>query len=326
MIELRILSRAGVSLTGLLVAGFITIAGHASPAAGAEQRCTELGANCSCSEPLNTNLFTTFNSSFVNPADSTTKQCVGESLVYGGASYWSGGGNLRIDAESGMPSGNTVNWVWTSTQTSGTTKIDAAPPASATRRMCSRLYAKFSNDYQGTGEGSCQNNKIMWAPQYQSSLPNSENYVTQGGGAPSWGISHAGFSTSDGVVTGSGSILNHHDCMTSWCRFEMCMGGNVLAGTNLYVDGSVVVLNDGRTQTFPRTFIGNANGAPANRNQPYLAYRQGTCAGTRSVSHVISAEWTTDAGQHIGKAYEVEGGGGTTPPPPVAPPAPTLLP
>ena len=48
-----------------------------------EQRCTELGASCLCSEPLNTTTFAG-GPDFWNPADSTTKQCSVESASPGG--------------------------------------------------------------------------------------------------------------------------------------------------------------------------------------------------------------------------------------------------
>ena len=42
---------------------------------GMEQRCGELGDSCICSEPMNTNMFSAFGSSWQNPADSTAKEC-----------------------------------------------------------------------------------------------------------------------------------------------------------------------------------------------------------------------------------------------------------
>src|SRR5436309_3040298 len=104
-------ARVGSQLTGLLAAAIV--AGHAAAVGAAEQRCTELGANCSCSEPLNTNSFV-LNNIFYNPQDSVTKGCSGE--IWFGNSPGSG---LSIDPESGMPSGNSVSWVWTQTGNDG---------------------------------------------------------------------------------------------------------------------------------------------------------------------------------------------------------------
>lgn len=48
-----------------------------TPALAAEQRCTELAANCVCSEPLNTSNLVQVGY-WYNPADSTSKECVEE--------------------------------------------------------------------------------------------------------------------------------------------------------------------------------------------------------------------------------------------------------
>src|SRR3989344_4461946 len=53
------------------------------PTSGMEQKCGELGGNCVCSEPLNTNILTPVGSSWYNPADSTVNQCTTEGLSGG---------------------------------------------------------------------------------------------------------------------------------------------------------------------------------------------------------------------------------------------------
>ena len=59
---------------GLLLAAGMAFA---SPALAAEQRCTELGANCVCSEPLNTTVLPVFGP-FLNPGDSSDNECTVE--------------------------------------------------------------------------------------------------------------------------------------------------------------------------------------------------------------------------------------------------------
>ena len=67
------------SITAFGVLFIIGTAGLLStPALAAEQRCNELGANCVCSEPLNTNNLGYAGGGVYNPADSTTKQCTVE--------------------------------------------------------------------------------------------------------------------------------------------------------------------------------------------------------------------------------------------------------
>jgi len=66
--------RVQYSLIGLLLGAGMAFA---SPALAAEQRCTELGANCVCSEPLNTNVLGG-GPVFINPGDTTSQECTVE--------------------------------------------------------------------------------------------------------------------------------------------------------------------------------------------------------------------------------------------------------
>jgi hypothetical protein len=63
-----------------------------------------------------------------------------------------------------------------------------------------------------------------------------------------------------------------------------------------------------------------------NRIGPEM-FRNGTCAGYFGASHYMVAGWSTNAGQRIGPAYEVEGTGATPPPAPTpTPPPPAPIP
>jgi hypothetical protein len=311
--------RARSKVIGLLAAGSSVI-GYGISAEPAEQRCLDLGTNCECSEPLDTASYS--GSRPYDAPDSSTKECWPS---HGGANLW--WDNPIGVSETSMPPGNQVNYVLRQTDLYDVMETDM--PLSTTQRWCSRIYQKFSSDYEGTGEhgGACTNNKSIWSPQY----PNTQGYLTQGGGIQKFHISLSGFSGTSTSIGATGDELWHHDCVTQWCRFEVCISGNVRAGTNLYAEGEVVALNDGRRSVFQRRFIGNAaGGGVVAQPQPFDGYRAGTCNGTREISHVMVAEWPTDAGQKIGPSYEVEGGstagggGGSTGT--VAPPAPVLLP
>ena len=64
------------SLTALLIGIAVLLS---VPAFAAEQRCSELGANCVCSEPMNTNVVVNVGA-WANPGDSTTKECTIEAF------------------------------------------------------------------------------------------------------------------------------------------------------------------------------------------------------------------------------------------------------
>lgn len=55
--------------------GLLFLIGLVAPALAAEQRCTELGVNCLCSEPMNTTSVIWDGQNFYDFGDSTTKQC-----------------------------------------------------------------------------------------------------------------------------------------------------------------------------------------------------------------------------------------------------------
>src|SRR6267143_6892286 len=80
----------------------------ATNAQAEEQRCIGLGANCICSEPLNTTTFAG-GLGFWNPADSTTKECSVEAAVIGGAVVRNGPvfGTNDATAMAALPPGHT---------------------------------------------------------------------------------------------------------------------------------------------------------------------------------------------------------------------------
>jgi hypothetical protein len=67
MMGRRIQMRQLTQIIALIVMGVFWGASNEASAAN-EQRCTELGANCVCSEPLNTNTWTQPTASYFNPA------------------------------------------------------------------------------------------------------------------------------------------------------------------------------------------------------------------------------------------------------------------
>src|SRR5882724_11894631 len=73
------------SIVAVLVILIATISGFPSQsyAASPEQRCTALGANCTCSEPLQMTALNPVVNSWWDPNDSTVKQCNGEGLGIG---------------------------------------------------------------------------------------------------------------------------------------------------------------------------------------------------------------------------------------------------
>jgi len=318
----------GASIRIEALAAALAFASVSLPAVAAEQRCNELGANCVCSEPLNTSSYAASGSNGWNPADSTTKECNGGRPLWV-QSDWS------ASSASGLGLPSAVQYVAKrgpetgsdSTQLTG----NAAQTTSATRRTCVRFYTRYSADYQAKNLPICQANKFSefgfggsnalfhwdWAESGAERFT-IINWDANGDNAAdaSYNLSRPGPLTIEG-------------CRSQWCYVEMCASGNIKAGTGIYAEGHVRGLTDGKRVDWNKTYIGkacpagNCSGGDLSSVMIVNAYRQNTCAGSRYISHAMQAQWDTDSGQFIGPAYEVEGGGSTTPPPPPPPPPPT---
>lgn len=279
-----------------------------SDASAAEQRCGELGSACTCSEPLNSDQFA-LSGQLADPADSTTKECrgIGDAPEH----------NYPVDASQtdGLPS--SVDYVWRSqvNSTGGGRLNGVEQRSSDARRLCIRYYVRYSSDYQPKDKnvgGTCEANKAT--------------QLDIGGGGGRCTMHNRGATTADpndtfriatknDWTTGNNNLnsqgnLIFSDCKKEWCRYEVCMSGDLAAGRNISIDGYVVGLSSGKKLTWPRTQVGDCRAGGHVRTTWIMnLYRQGTCAGHKWFSHAMQAEWDVDKGQYIGPAVEIEGDG-----------------
>ena len=277
-----------------------------------------LGGACLCSEPLNTQSYTGGGpTGFKNPGDSTSKQC-GNSIgftVFASPIYGT--------APVGMPAAANVQYVMRNDATgdSGGIVEGVAVSGTSIKRLCTRAYFYLSPDYQYKG-GTCQANKaaqLGWADNLGA---NQALHWDMRAGEGDWPLTIIGFGNSYNI-DGNPKTLSTGDCRGQWCRMELCasssQSGSVGTGTGLYAEARVNIITGpkaGTVQNWPKTFIGDAPvqgrvGAPWIMNM----YRQGSCTGYKLVSHAMQAAWTTDSGQWIGPAVEIEGNGNDVTPP-----------
>jgi hypothetical protein len=335
----------------------MTLIFWAGSAMAQEQRCNQLGSVCQCSERLDTNTFSWDNtpnsSEDVNPTDTNSKECRGGKSITVGEQN---GNSSQITylvptAETGMPAGNTVNYVWRWNRGQGyilgatTNTIQ-----SSTKRMCYRQYIRMSPTYDGgdirtdPSSPNCDGGKFA---QFWWTLDHGGYQVQMGSGGcagrncefflgvPDWNAQPA----HNMDFTGS---LKYSDCYGQWCRLEMCVSGDFNGNTgSFFLEGYAVRLSDGKQKTWPRYNMGP--GDPAN-GHPGLTLANGwivngfrgdgndplTCTNGipqdatnrgawRDISYLMHAEWPVDVpGTFIGPAVEVEGGSGAPPPPPSA--------
>ena len=290
----------------------------ATNAQAEELRCIGLGANCICSEPLDTP--TLVGSTYWwNPADSITKECSGEGASIGGAILRNSAPISSTDATAmaALPSGHTMlSFVRGEDDHQGIFFVGNGLPVSASFvRLAARWYIWHTPIFDFKGEGTCENSKIAEF--------DNDSRVDVTGGFHSY--NYLTFSPPiDCCVSGPGpnSGVPTSQMKGKWWRFEAVLtnraGPNYnmkFFGKNITDNGPELTLIDLSTNVLVAKLTppGLMSYITSN-NHRFSAL--GSCQGWLGISHYMMAGWTTDAGQRIGSATEVEGAGGTITPPP----------
>lgn len=321
--EMRMMLRGNrVATTAVMIGAICSLAVVTDIAKAAEDRCDELGSNCICSEPMNAN-------DGAIPkghdfSDSSAKECTAFGLYYDSNKDSS---NVSMVSERDMPTGNAVSHVLAIGPGGGgiVWLNGRATPAATDQRVCVRYYFQVDPNFSGAGPNNVgcpsERNKML-----QFSFGNASPYqlVEPAGstcaGPPGSGLSpyRAFSSVQHGMASGGDrSLLPSADwsaCFVgeSWCRAEACVHGNLSSGTGIYVDARVNKVNGGSVHEL-------LNHGPVNPGQRLslasadLYHGQGSGpVGTRYISHFMQAAWSTNNGQWIGPAAEIETGGGPT--------------
>ncbi len=293
-------------------------------AAAAEQRCTELGTNCICSEPFNTSQLTR-NSYWFNPADSTTKQCAMTTDMPGGAIEANPINQvvMRSDptALSHLPSGHSVQYFGAGIEGHNNVffaghVLSASDPVA---RVAARWYIYHTPDYQFKNEGVCENSKMqslgILGIDKSFGTPHAYNFTSfacAGNPCPL---------PRDCCWIGPGpTTLNPPDWKGKWWRVETVVANRAGPGFDIKMymknitDNTPEITVMDLSQPCPdcgagEGWVPNTQIIPPARLDRLAInhYRQGTCAGWSGFSHYLVAAWNTNAGQRIGAALEVEG-------------------
>ena len=307
-------NRLGLSLLLVFVVGLL--ATQTGQALAAEQRCGELGAACICSEPFNTASFVG-GPDFWNPADSTTKECTADPAVPNAAVIRTSPtivGSNDGTALSRLPGGHHVSRFLTANNNHEGTFFagNGVPVSSSFARLAARWYVYHSPNFAFKTDTSspCQNTKIMEFDG-DSRIDYTAGFHT---------YNYLRFSPSvDCCVTGPGpnTGIPPSQMQGKWWRWEAVLTNRSGLGYRMMMYGKNVTDNSGEI-----TIIDSAmNGSIANLRPPMLMSKMltnnhrfspsgGGCAGFRGISHYMMAGWTSDSGQRIGGASEIEGGGG----------------
>jgi hypothetical protein len=328
-----------------------------------EARCTALGANCLCSEPLEMTGFTSPTAGYWNPNDSTTKQCSQLISLDAGAAISSEptapAPRIARPADdptmfAALPAGNTVPRILKPSTNTGFGGFDIMHwPTSGIQgmaRIAARWYLYYSPTYQFGSTAPCDNSGKRTAPR-EGFMEGSFSDVTNRMLFYGWGGADAAHTWGGGAAATSINMTPGQDTANSptistvqgkWWRIEFVVINNTGSPgavlleywKNVTNNLPEFVMTDTRVACVrpPGTGPGCGNIAAedwtasvaANLTTPSgglnrfgpEGFRNGSgCTGYPAYSHYLMAAWSTNAGQRIGAATEVEGGGGPLTPP-----------
>ncbi len=305
-----------------------------------EARCTELGTNCIGSEPLNTATYTDpVDNHNWNPSDTNSPDK--ELNLEGGT-----GDVINTSGTVSTLTGVTTGEMFTAmpaTKSASIVYLAKGPVggsagfighsfsgASPTARRAYRWYEYYSTDFQ-LENGACTNHsKIVQfgrQPSLSAIISGNGSYLIYG-----W----IGWMTDplDCCVRGPGAntaayegTYTQANIRGKWFRFELIITNVLTTGSTsviqLYMrnitDGTdEVLLIDTSTPTtqavgtdWTSTFATTLKPVATALDQMWIdSFVNGTCAGFHGFTHLLAAAWSTDAGQRIGAATEIEGSGG----------------
>jgi hypothetical protein len=321
---------AHLALVVLLVMASLT--SSRAEAAGNEARCGELGSSCVCSEPFNTTTFAG-GPDFWNPSDTTTKECSAEQAVMGAPIVRTSNtirGTNDAAAMAALPAGHTNSFfVRADDNHEGTYTVGhGLQVTSSFVRLAARFYIYHSPTFDYEGEGSCHNSK-----QVELDADSRIDYNT---GAGFHTYNYLLFSPGiDCCVTGP--LINNPNVQGfkgKWVRHEIVLTNR--SGPRYRMQSFMKNVTDNTAEV---AVIDLALDSRVNNLTPPMLMSKiqsnnhrwsngAVCRGWIGLSHFMMAGWTSDAGQSIGAAAEIEGGGGgsQSPPPPASPPAPPTNP
>lgn len=305
-----------------------------------EARCVALGANCIGSAALNTNSYS-FNGLHCRPSDSNTKEL---SMFADTAGYLVENSDA-VDMGSNWtyPNSGPLFTALPNMSPSVTRFLQGTPEPSdvnflghsfnsgnPTARRSLRWYHYFSTDWQWANvDGACLNRgKIFELGDATATMLFTTSSLHLASGWNQFNIIGKDCCSSG---PGSGPFgLNKDVYGGKWIRFEIVVRNASGSGhciielwrKNVTDGGPLEKVIDTADSTYGPGTISpgddwNATDAStlaanARIDHFFIApWGNGTCAGFVAFSHILAAAWSSDSGQMIGAADELEGGGGS---------------
>lgn len=309
---------------------------------GQEQRCAELGVNCVCSEPLNTNQYWTDAATGGHKWDpldtgAADKQCEIENTgipslkgvaIHRALNDLSGTNAAAV--LGALPGGHAIHYVLRGPNGQAGLWLMGNwfdDPMQFKARTAYRWYRYYSPDYvfnAAENPGCDQHGKLQEWPMVATHYANPGIAVYNFAG---WWLN--GTQSAPDCCFEQGSVPTNDTLRGKWWRFEVIIGNRKGPGFYIQVYAKNVTDNLDEVLVFDvrRMSWWNNTLTPPSTDQvdqwKVSAYAQsptpGACLGFTAFSHLMAAGWDTDTGQRIGRAYEIETGA-PPPPPDITPP------
>jgi len=288
--------------------------------------CENLGASCKASELLSGAESVHSGGTWIKDADTMVKRCVTASSIDPYTMYR----DIYFEQETAptnpsfsLPINHT--YVWSRLQPSATAYMLCAKSANdavsvdGVTRLCLSKYIRINQDAVNS---SCQGGRryyVQWgsagAYHYLDSSANSTRISTYKFDQNEDGT-HDGFVYINGTVYGGFDYYT--DCLSSWCRLEVCMEAptstDLASGNNISIEGILEKIGGASSTArieYAKTYMGDSD--PANPASSFGEFRSvdfyttASCSATARTyfANITMAGWTTNNGQKIGPTPEI---------------------
>lgn len=319
-----------VAVAQLAYAPFITTV-DAGGIAGVEQRVVDLepSAQWVCGETMDESDASISGASYDMAGSPDDWECWGSQRT-GTPFFETDGDNQTVDVSAATGWGD-ANYAYEVTDNSFSwARLPMALVDSSTRRICTRYYMEVSDPFPGAGgaydnpSGACPNttwrNKLtQWNFAGGVSQQAQER---DSGSCPAEGSNNSiGFFIIDQVgataepVTGDDwpvftPTVRLSDCNNGPCRIEHCISGNLTDGTNITTQLQIWSTETGSTSNGTSRIVNYTSGISDFSVTGGDWWSSGSVSGGKWArrGYFAGAAWTTNSGQLIGAACEIEGG------------------
>jgi hypothetical protein len=319
--------RISFPTTSVIVACLLLCCFSGPALAGTEARCTTLGSNCLCGEPMNTNTHDGGNATWTTPGFFNFDDSPSASECWparSGENYSSSQLFAPISAgsEAGkLPSGQTLSYVLHHIGQGISHITHPAISEAPNVTYCARAYRRWDATTQMPDGSSLQQQKILTiggAPSGTNDFLNAQISLDN------FGDLHTRFDGNlfDAPPTFESLGNANTDCINSYCRFEICFDYSSIGEGRVRLRRTKVSPGDGSTTTVSKP-VGNILrpsgidliGAPNGVS----LYAQGIIANSYNTHFLVTHTRPENRTFWIGPACEVEGGCGGANPLPAAP-------